>query len=391
MIVGGAGNDALFGQAGADVIQGDGALDLNRNGIRDTSENLGVGAWSGADAYAKLTSLQKAGVKFTGQSGVGATGGSTLLTPTNSGIIDYVFGSLARPETGTVGGGVMLAVKASITDFAGVGTDGDDYVEGGSGRDVVFGNGGQDDIIGGSSDLFGGLLTSSGSAAAAANAAGADILFGGSGGSVAELSSASGNGHAREGNSIAAGNATILRFVASGAYQYVGNTVSNSSADVVRRSVQVIDGATVNAANLSYLIGTGAQDMIVKSTLGDVAFGTKSAAQMQVNVSGGSVLSAKDNAVSFANIYSGVTRDAPSVAKVAYLVQPSVMTVAAPLATGSAKGTPTYTYNAATKTFAPVTSSTRSYSQGATAVVDLKTTTKQVAYFDSKGGFWMVA
>ena len=391
MIAGGAGNDALFGQAGADVIQGDGALDLNRNGKSDISENLGVGAWSGADAYAKLISLQKAGAKFMGQSVVGATGGSTLLTPTSPGMLDYVFGSLASPEIGTVGGGVMLAVKASITDFAGVGTDGDDYIEGGSGSDVVFGNGGQDDIIGGSSDLFGGLLTSTGSAATAANAAGADILFGGSGGSVGELSSASGSGHAREGNSIAAGNATILRFVASGGYQYVSSVLSNTSANVVRRSVQLLDGATVNAANLSYLIGTGAQDMIVKSTLGDVAFGTKSAAQMRVNVSGGSVLSAQDNAVSLTSIYSGVTRDAPSVAKVAYLVNPAVITVAAPLAAGSAKGTPTYTYNAATKTFTPVTSATRSYSQGSTAVIDLKTTTKQVSYFDSKGGFWMVA
>ena len=34
-------------------------------------------------------------------------------------------------------------------------TDGDDYIEGGGGNDVIFGNLGQDDIIGGSSDLFG--------------------------------------------------------------------------------------------------------------------------------------------------------------------------------------------------------------------------------------------
>ena len=33
-------------------------------------------------------------------------------------------------------------------------TDGDDYIEGGGGDDVIFGNLGQDDIVGGSSDLF---------------------------------------------------------------------------------------------------------------------------------------------------------------------------------------------------------------------------------------------
>src|SRR5205807_923621 len=33
-------------------------------------------------------------------------------------------------------------------------TDGDDYIEGGGGNDVIFGDLGQDDIIGGSSDLF---------------------------------------------------------------------------------------------------------------------------------------------------------------------------------------------------------------------------------------------
>jgi Ca2+-binding RTX toxin-like protein len=34
-------------------------------------------------------------------------------------------------------------------------TDGDDYIEGGPGSDTIFGNLGQDDIIGGSSSLFG--------------------------------------------------------------------------------------------------------------------------------------------------------------------------------------------------------------------------------------------
>mgnify|MGYP006174761837 CR=1 FL=1 len=53
-------------------------------------------------------------------------------------------------------------------------TDGDDYVEGGGGNDVIFGNLGQDDIVGGSSDFFSlndPYLRPDGS----------DLLFGGSG------------------------------------------------------------------------------------------------------------------------------------------------------------------------------------------------------------------
>ncbi len=40
-------------------------------------------------------------------------------------------------------------------DVGGAGTDGDDYIEGGGGDDLIFGDLGQDDLIGGSSDLFG--------------------------------------------------------------------------------------------------------------------------------------------------------------------------------------------------------------------------------------------
>jgi Ca2+-binding RTX toxin-like protein len=53
-------------------------------------------------------------------------------------------------------------------------TDGDDYIEGGGGKDVIFGNLGQDDIIGGSSNLFG-LTTPE------QRPDGGDMIFGGSG------------------------------------------------------------------------------------------------------------------------------------------------------------------------------------------------------------------
>src|SRR5205823_384679 len=68
-----------------------------------------------------------------------------------------------------------LSVNASADNYGGAGTDGDDYIEGGAGTDTVFGNLGQDDIIGGNSSLFS-LNT------AARRADGSDLLFGGSGG-----------------------------------------------------------------------------------------------------------------------------------------------------------------------------------------------------------------
>ena len=50
---------------------------------------------------------------------------------------------------------LRLAGRDRSSDFAGPGTDGNDYIEGGGGNDLIFGGLGQDDLIGGSSALFG--------------------------------------------------------------------------------------------------------------------------------------------------------------------------------------------------------------------------------------------
>ena len=80
-----------------------------------------------------------------------------------------------------------------MADHGGVGTDGDDHVEGGSGSDLIYGGLGQDDLIGGSSSLFG--LT-----AAAQRADGSDWIFGGAGTRIGanDPGDPSADGHARD-------------------------------------------------------------------------------------------------------------------------------------------------------------------------------------------------
>ena len=75
------------------------------------------------------------------------------------------------PHAGAGDPTAPLTIRPSVDNRA---TDGDDYIEGGGGNDVIFGNLGQDDIVGGSSDLF--SLTTP-----AQRPDGADLIFGGAG------------------------------------------------------------------------------------------------------------------------------------------------------------------------------------------------------------------
>ena len=86
----------------------------------------------------------------------------------------------------------------STDDIDGVGTDGDDYIEGGGGNDTILGNLGQDDIIGGSS-LFG-------TPTPADRPDGSDVIFGGSGTRAGRnaLGDLAPNGHARDADDLAA-------------------------------------------------------------------------------------------------------------------------------------------------------------------------------------------
>ncbi len=159
-IAGGAHDDMIFGQLGNDTVQGDGSIDyVSRNGGR-------VGAFR-----TSAPPLDPVGV--------------LTLNPSKD-----------SPDT-----------------------DGDDYIEGGGGNDVLFGNQGQDDIIGGSSDFFS-LV------ARELRPDGTDYIFGGSGthgdrndsgdavsdAETQEIETTA-NGHANDSDMILGDNGEIIRLV----------------------------------------------------------------------------------------------------------------------------------------------------------------------------------
>ena len=122
-IAGGAGNDQIFGQLGNDIIQGDGTID-------GAVATKGDGTAIGDDPDNPL---------FGG-----------LIVP------DY-YVSAARELPSIEGDGVrdpIGALKVVAATQSGHADDGNDYIEGGGGCDVVFGGLGQDDIVGGSSSFF---------------------------------------------------------------------------------------------------------------------------------------------------------------------------------------------------------------------------------------------
>ena len=157
-IAGGAGHDQIFGQLGHDVIQGDGAID--------------------------------SAVAATAHVGAARTGGD------------------ASDPIGA------LKVVASTDSLA---TDGQDYIEGGGGCDVIFGNLGQDDLVGGSSSFF--SLTDAGS-----RPDDNDIIFGGSGTQISRNNALNSDGslsdsgdaskrHAEDADTIVGDNGNIVRIV----------------------------------------------------------------------------------------------------------------------------------------------------------------------------------
>ena len=148
-IAGGPGDDTIFGELGTDTLQGDSSIDYISTG---TGAGCATGGHPGA-----ASDIQR----------VGACRDATNL----------------------------LLVNPSVDRLA---TDGHDYIEGGgngpagglfgpgqSGLDVIFGNQGQDDIVGGNSDLYGlggtCVVANEGVGGSCKRPDGSDLIFGGSG------------------------------------------------------------------------------------------------------------------------------------------------------------------------------------------------------------------
>ena len=156
-------------------------------------------------------------------------------------------------------------------------TDGHDYIEGGGGRDVLFGNNGQDDIIGGSSSLF--SRTSPNDRPDTG-----DIIFGGAGTDAGrnDLGDGSLEGHAHDADTIVGDNGHIFRLVgtngtASGGFlTFTYDTYSTER--IVPRGVTLIDytpgGPDFAGQAGPMVIGDiGAADEIHGESGDDIAYG----------------------------------------------------------------------------------------------------------------------
>jgi Ca2+-binding RTX toxin-like protein len=239
-IAGGPGNDYLFGELGNDTIQGDAAVPLNPGSATGNfsltgSPSLAPGA---INATAQTITWSNHGLR---------TGSTVLLTSgTVSGLTSGLSYTVLVVDPNTiqlvlpVGASRNAAGALTIQPSVEGATDGDDYIEGGGGNDVIFGDLGQDDIIGGSSDLFG-LSTP------AQRPDGSDMIFGGAGTKISrnDPGDTSAQGHARDADAIVGDDGDIFRLIGiSGVAtsQYLTFNYDNySTLRIIPRAVRFLD------------------------------------------------------------------------------------------------------------------------------------------------------
>ncbi len=143
-IAGGSHDDTIFGQRGEDTIQGDGTVFFD--------------VWDAGRLFAQ------------GEPTVGATGATINAAGLDSDPLElWAILSASRALSWQDGTPVDTPRSFEALD------DGDDYIEGGINDDVIFGNLGQNDIIGGNSNQFG--LT----ATFQRDPSGDNMIFGGAG------------------------------------------------------------------------------------------------------------------------------------------------------------------------------------------------------------------
>ena len=258
-IAGGPDDDVIFGQLGDDVIQGDGEVALTEDSNEDVSARR-IYIYTARDSFDGTDSFEYAYTAFdpVTEELVTRTAIVTITTPELAGLLPtgdldddillivadgvggyypiyFVADQLLANDPDVVGGieridyitdaslgtdakGTLVTELRMITaDIPEKERDGDDYIEGGGDNDTIFGNLGQDDIIGGSSDMFGlndRLMRPDGT----------DMLFGGAGTDIArnDLGQAElingaiitePNGHSRDSDMILGDNGRIMRLV----------------------------------------------------------------------------------------------------------------------------------------------------------------------------------
>ncbi len=171
-IAGGGGNDMIFGGLGDDTIQGDGSIDFIAHPY--VTGNQG----GDLDAYAYASACTN------GAHPGSATLGQRVGACRDANDVLYVNSSVARSN------------------------DGADYIEGGGGNNVIFGNDGQNDIVGGNSDFFG-------TATPNLRTSGSNTIFGNAGTQLdrEDVGDTSAQGHAADASVIVANNGEIIRIV----------------------------------------------------------------------------------------------------------------------------------------------------------------------------------
>ncbi|MGY4311159.1 Ca2+-binding RTX toxin-like protein [Bradyrhizobium sp. JR3.5] len=184
-IAGGPNDDMLFGEAGSDVIQGDGSIDYVAHLIKD----LGNGIMAVDPTDTKGGRVGVIGV------GLGTNIAGNPFRDVNN----------------------ALNLRPSFDGAS----DGQDYIEGNAGNDILFGNQNQDDLVGGNSDMF--SLNSP-----TLRPDGSDLIFGGSGNAIALNAAGDAtvdtsnnginittnpNGHANDADNILGDNGDIIRLV----------------------------------------------------------------------------------------------------------------------------------------------------------------------------------
>ncbi|WP_020680160.1 DUF4347 domain-containing protein [Marinobacterium rhizophilum] len=271
ILLGGVGNDSIDGNSGRDLIFGDQAELTSRTGGESSSPRFraltGEVLYS-EDANSDDAEVQVGSTQFSGPEAdspawsnwsitvgdglddlfgndyiAGGAGNDTIFGQRGN---DTIQGDGSIDGTEVVSASRNPAEDLVVVASSEASTDGDDYIEGGGEDDVIFGNLGQDDIIGGNSSLFGLDLE-------VQRADGADLIFGGAGTDIGrnDAGDTGDSGHARDADMILGDNGNIYRIVgtngAPNAGQYLNFNYDNYNAGsgtlnkIVVRAAQLLD------------------------------------------------------------------------------------------------------------------------------------------------------